>query len=126
MQLAQQRVCCGAEVERWSQSQHGCAKKEVPARIRANVFVRDMDLAELNRLDNRRIEIVADGLHLFRGVQLATDTTMVSPLHRDGMARRGTAQQNGKALEEARRRTERTYPELAGEGGRARLVVLVR
>ena len=36
----------------------------------------------------------------------------------------GTANTNGKALEMARRRKERTYPELAGEGGRARLVVL--
>ena len=48
----------------------------------------------------------------------------VSPLHSDGRARRGTAQQNGKALEEARHRKERTYPELVGEGGRARLIVL--
>ena len=31
---------------------------------------------------------------------------------------------DGAALKEARRRKERTYPELAGEGGRARLVVL--
>ena len=30
VQLAQQRVCWGAEVGRWSQSQHGCAEKEVP------------------------------------------------------------------------------------------------
>ena len=98
--------------------------REGGARVRANVFVRDMDLAEHSRLDCRRLEVVADGLPLFGGVQLAIDTTMVSPLHRDGRARRGTAQQNGKALEEARRRKERTYPELAGEGGRARLIVL--
>ena len=98
--------------------------REGGARVRANVFVRDMDLAEYSRLDCRRLEVVADGLPLFGGVQLAIDTTMVSPLHRDGRARRGTAQQNGKALEEARRRKERTYPELAGEGGRAGLIVL--
>ena len=58
------------------------------------------------------------------GAQLTIDTTMVSPLHGDGTARRGTANTNGKALEMARRRKERTYPELPGEGGRARLVVL--
>ena len=42
-----------------------------------------------------------------------------------GMGRRAeTARTDGKALDEARKRKERTYPELAGEGGRARLVVL--
>ena len=34
------------------------------------------------------------------------------------------ADHDGAALEEARRRMERTYPELPGDGGRARLVVL--
>ena len=69
-------------------------------------------------------KVVADGLTLFRGAQLAIDTTMVSPLHRDGSARRRAADVDGAALEAARRRKERTYPELAGDGGRARLVVL--
>ena len=48
---------------------------------------------------------------------------MVSPLHRDGTARRGVALCGEKVLREARRRKERTYPELSGAGGRARLVV---
>ena len=84
--------------------------REGGARVRANVFVRDMDLAEHSRLDCRRLalSLVVSSL----------------PWNRDGRARRGTAQQNGKPLEEARRRKERTYSELAGEGGRARLIVL--
>ena len=41
-----------------------------------------------------------------------------------GPTLRCQAEKNGKALENGRRRKERTYPELAGEGGRARLVVL--
>ena len=98
--------------------------REGGARVRLNVFVRDLDLAEPNRLDGRRLEVVADGLPLHGGAQLAIDTTMVSPLHRDGTARSGAANTNGKALEIARRRKERTYPELAGEGGRAKLIVL--
>ena len=98
--------------------------REGGARVRLNVFVRDMDLTEPNRLDGRRLEVVADGLPLHGGAQLAIDTTMVLPLHSDGTPRRGTADTNGKALEMARRRKERTFPELAGEGGRARLVVL--
>ena len=49
--------------------------REGGARVRANVFVRDMDLAEHSRLDCRRLEVVADGLPLFGGVQLAIDPT---------------------------------------------------
>ena len=82
-----------------------------------------MDLAEHSRLDCRRFEVVADGLLSLVVSQLAIDNTMVPPLHRDGRARR-TTQQNGKVLEEARRRKERTCPELVGEGCRARLIVL--
>ena len=48
---------------------------------------------------------------------------MVSPLHRDGTAKRGTSVRGGAVLQEVRRRKERTYPELH-TGGRARLVVL--
>ena len=58
------------------------------------------------------------------GAQLAVDTTNVSPLHGDGIARRGAALCVWKVLREARRRKERSYPELSGMGGRARLVVL--
>ena len=65
---------------------------------------------------------VADGLSLWHGAQLAID--MVFLLHSDGSARRRAADHDGAALEVARRRKERTYPELTGEGGRARLVVL--
>ena len=88
------------------------------------MFVRDMDLAAFNALDGRRLEIVADGLLLWQGAQLAIDTTMVSPLRRDGTARPRAANHNGAVLDVARRRKEATYPELSGEGGRARLVVL--
>ena len=49
---------------------------------------------------------------------------LVSPLHRDGTARRRAANRPGMALEQARRRKEATYPELVGDDGRARLVVL--
>ena len=84
-------------------------------------MVRDMDLAAPNPGDARRLEIVADGLPLFGGVQLI-DTTLISSLHCDGMARPGTANTDGAALTAARRRKERTYSELVGRG-RARLVV---
>ena len=56
--------------------------------------------------------------------QLAIDTTLVSPLSRDGSASRRAANHDGAAPQRARRRKEATYPELSGEGGQARLVVL--
>ena len=39
-----------------------------------NLFVRDMDLGVPNAHDNRRLEVVVNGLPLFGGVQLAVDT----------------------------------------------------
>ena len=69
--------------------------------------------------------MVVDGLPLFREAQLAIDTTMmVSAIRSDGTARRQCATTSGVALDQARRRKERTYPELAQPHGRARLVVL--
>ena len=62
----------------------------------------------------RRLEIIADGLPLFGGAQLAVDTTLVSPLHCDGSARPGVAHTDGPVLALARWRKERTYPELIG------------
>ena len=85
-------------------------------------WVRDMDLANHENLDGRRLKMVLSPLH--GGAQLAIDTTMVSPLHNNGVARRGASVKKGLALEVARKRKEMTCPELAGEGGRARLVVL--
>ena len=92
--------------------------------MRTNTFVRDMDLEGVDVLDARRLEVVADGLTLWHGAQLAIDTTPVSPMHRDGTARRTAADRNEAALKQARRLKETTCPELSGEGGRARLVVL--
>ena len=83
-----------------------------------NSFIRDLDLGEINRLDGRRIEVIADGLSLWQEAQFAIDTTLVFPLHRDGSARRGAASR--PALEQARWRKEATCPELVGDDGRAR------
>ena len=87
----------------------------------SNLFVRDMDLGVH---DNRRLEVVADGLPLFGGVQLAVDTTLVSAIQGDGQPQRGAADNDGVALKRARRRKETTHPEFVQPGSRARLVVL--
>ena len=57
------------------------------------------------------------------GIVLCCDATLVSLLHRNGEARAGTADEDGVVLQAARRRKERTYPELL-QGGAATLVVL--
>ena len=96
--------------------------REAGARVSTNLFVRDLDLPIANH-DARRLEVVADGLPLFGGAQLAIDTTLVSSVQADGRPRPQCARVDGAALSEARRRKQRTYPELSGTQGRARLVV---
>ena len=97
--------------------------REAGARVSTNLFVRDLDLP-VARHDGRRLEVVADGLPLFNGAQLAIDPTLVSPVRADGLPRRQCAYVDGAALAQARRVKQRTYPELSGNHGRARLVVL--
>ena len=48
-----------------------------------------MDLLHLRQVDNRRL---VDGLPLFRGAQLAIDTTMVSPVRLDVSAQQSAEQ----------------------------------
>ena len=98
--------------------------REAGARVSENVLVRDLDILAPDAADERRLEVIADGLPLFHGAQLAIDTTMVSPLGRDGAPHPQCANVDGAAMLAARRRKQRRYPELAGEDGRARLVVL--
>ena len=48
--------------------------REAGGRVMTNMLVRELDLAPgLNTTDGRRLEVIADGLSLFQGVQLAID-----------------------------------------------------
>ena len=76
-----------------------------------NIFVRDLDLGA-PIADARCPKVVADGLPLHGGRQLAIDTTLVSTLKSNCEPRRRTAVIDGAVLEVARRQKERTYPEL--------------
>ena len=91
--------------------------------MQENVFLRDLNLQAVSLADGRRLEVIANGLPLFHGEQLAVDTSLVSPIKRDGTARPDAHRTDGIALQAARARKEATYPELLG-GGRCRLVVL--
>ena len=98
--------------------------REGGARVSTNVMLRDLDISPPHSSDGRRLEVVAEGLCLFGGCQLALDATVVSTLHGDGTHRRKADVKDGVALKEARRSKEATYPELCRGDGRARLVVI--
>ena len=53
--------------------------REAGATVACNVLVRDLNIHP-ERLADRRIEVIANGLPLWGGAQLAVDTTLVSPL----------------------------------------------
>ena len=93
------------------------------ARLSVSVFLHDLDLP-IGAVDLRQIEVIAEGLPVFHWVQLAIDATLVSPLRADGEPHRRCPDEDGAALTFARRRKERTNPELATGRGRARLVVI--
>ena len=97
--------------------------REGGGRVATNLFLRDLDVP-VPVTDSRRLEVVCDGLPLFRGAQLALDTTLVSPVCSNGEPRGRSAVEDGAALSSARRRKARTYPELCGPHSRACLVVL--
>ena len=46
--------------------------------VATKVLLRDLDLAVPVATGGRRLEIVADGLPLFGGVQLAVDATLIT------------------------------------------------
>ena len=47
-------------------------------------------ICQVPGVDGRRLEVVTEGLSLFRGAQLAIDSTLVSTLRGDGTGRAGT------------------------------------
>ena len=69
----------------------------------------DLNL-QVDRVDDRRLEVVANGLPLWGGQQLAVDTTLVPPLSGQGQPVRRGGRVAGAAFAVARRRKERAYP----------------
>ena len=85
--------------------------REAGARVATNVSLRDLNL-DLPAADGRRIEVVANNLPMWQGAQIAVDTTIVSPLRRDGEPRPQADREPGLALRQATDRKLRAYPEL--------------
>ena len=86
--------------------------REAGARVAENVLLQNMNLQGISSHDHRQIEVVANGLPLFGGAQLAVDATLVSPVRRNGRPQPDTTVQDGAWLLEARRCKEAKYREL--------------
>ena len=97
--------------------------REAGAVVAMHTLVRDLNVGSVPG-DDRRIEVIANGLPLWGGMQLAVDTTLVSALSSTGAPRRYQNRAEGAALRQARRAKERTYPELLRPDSRCRQVVL--
>ena len=80
-----------------------------------NVLLRDKNLQGISSHDSRQIEVVANGLPLWGGAQLAVDATLVSPMSRNGRPQPRAVDSDG--------RKEAKYAELL-QSRRCRLVVL--
>ncbi|CAK0790564.1 unnamed protein product, partial [Prorocentrum cordatum] len=97
--------------------------REAGGRVAENQLLRDLNVDGVDPRDGRKIEVIAIGLPLWGGAQLAIDATLVSPVRTDGTAQPRAADEDGVQLAVARGRKEATYPELIGSR-RCRLVVL--
>ena len=98
----------------------GC--REAGATVRTNTLLRDMNLC-VPTFDARAIEVLATGLPLHHGAQLAVDITLRSALGACGGARPNASHTDGAVLTVARRDKERKYHELL-VSERCRLVVV--
>ena len=92
------------------------------ARVRCNARLRDMNVVVAAH-DDRAIEVLATGLPLFFGAQLAVDITLRCTLATDGTAHPGAARVGGAVCTGAREDKETKYSELL-RGHRCRLVVV--
>ena len=97
--------------------------RESGARVQENVFLRDTRLPNIHARDGRRLEIIASGLPLHRGVPLGVDATLVSPLHADGSPWAGAAENHSVAIRRGEADKAATYSELVGSDA-LRLVTL--
>ena len=93
--------------------------REGGGRVKKNQFLRDLNL-EIHPSDGRRIEVIANGLPLWGGKQIALDTTIISALTGKGIAR---GREAGHALKEAAKKKQDTYAEVV-ESRRCHLLVM--
>ena len=97
--------------------------REAGARVRENFFVRDAPILSIAPTDQRKIEVVATNLPYGRGVPVAVDATLISPLHADGSAWAGASTRPGANFQLAFRSNTTTHPELV-DNSALRLVTI--
>ena len=122
MQRVREPECWAVGDFLWRAPPPGCAGKQGPGFRQISLSGIRTCLLVLTMLVGWRWSRMA--CLSFGGSQLAINTTLVSPVRADGEPRGQCARQDGAALAEAHRLKHRTYPELSGSQGRARLVVL--
>ena len=96
--------------------------REAGATVRYNTKLRDMNVAVAAE-DERAIEVLASGLPIRQGAQLAVDVTVRCALTADGLPTPGAARHDGAALLRARADKERKYTELV-HNDKCQLVVV--
>ena len=141
LQVSEARCECGAILDREGRHRAACARsgrlktralapertlarvcREAGATVRYNARLRDMNVA-VTAQDDRAVEVLASGLPLFFGAQLAVDITLRCALTAEGTAQPGAARFDGAVCSRAREEKERKYVELL-RGDRCRLVVV--
>ncbi len=85
--------------------------REAGARAVDNFFLRDTSVS-VPASDGRRIEILATGLPVYRGVPMAIDASMVSALHAGETPWSKAASEDGVAIRRAETDKATAYPEL--------------
>ena len=76
--------------------------REGGARVTTNTRLADLNINHLSRVDDRCIEVIANGFPMRRGSKVAVHTTLVSPLTRSGGPRSRGRTYAGAALQDAR------------------------
>ena len=142
LQVAEAVCECGTDLDREGRHRAACTRsgrlktralaperilarvcREAGATVRFNAKLRDMNLLSVAADDERAIEVLASGLPLFFGAQLAVDVTLRCALTADGRAQPGAAAVDGAVCSRAREDKERKCPELLRDD-RCRAVVV--
>ena len=86
--------------------------KEDGARVRFNKFVRNLNVPVVSIQNQRRLEVIAEGLFLYRIKQIAIDTTLVSPLSSEGVPRLQSNLYDVAAIQDVVRRKRQVYSDV--------------
>ena len=108
------QAVCVPELSPPNGPSRACAARLV-ATVRRNTKLRDMNIS-VPATDDRSIEVLASGLELNHGAQLAVDITVQSAVTACGRARPNASTVDGAVLTEARHDKEAKYAELC-QGG---------